>query len=422
MFIDEAKLFVKGGSGGAGSISWHREKFAPMGGPDGGSGGRGGSIILEASRDVNTLVQFSYKPHYKASKGRNGAGNNRNGAEADDIFIKVPIGTQVKDEEDNLLADLATEGERYVAARGGRGGRGNAAFASGAMRAPAFAEKGEPGQERELHLELKLLADVALVGLPNAGKSSLIARVSAARPKIADYPFTTLQPNLGVVRMDDETSFVIADVPGLVEDAHLGKGLGIQFLRHAERSRALVHIVDLSGQMGDPKEQFTRIENELASYGEELRAKPTLVAGNKIDITDAETVEDAREWFREQDYEFFPISAVTGEGVRLLMLRLQELLAELVETRPEPEDEKMHFVYEPPEPDFVVTKKKKRFIVSGTKVERIIVMTDLENPQAVLHLQRRLRGMGVDDELRRAGAKPGDEVIIGEHSFDFEEG
>jgi GTP-binding protein len=423
MFVDEAKIFVKGGSGGAGCLSFHREKFVPMGGPDGGNGGQGGSIILEASRDVGTLVEFSFKQHFKARKGTNGSGNNRMGRNAEDVILKVPVGTQVMDEEGNLLADLAGEGMAVTVAQGGRGGRGNAAFATHNFKAPAFAEKGEPGQEREVRLELKLLADVAVIGMPNVGKSSLIAHVSAARPKIADYPFTTLTPNLGVVRVGEEGSFVIADIPGLVEDAHLGKGLGIRFLRHAERSRALLHMVDLSGQAGDPIADFELIENELSSYSEELRDKPTLVAGNKLDVAEADEAERVAAWFREREYEYYPISAVTGEGLRPLVFRLHQVLEEKREVEGEKPVERMLFTYEPPKKrDFTVVRHNTWFEVKGPSVERAVAMTDLDNDQAVIHLQRRLRAMGVDDALRRAGARPGDEVVIGEASFDFEEG
>ncbi len=424
MFIDEAKIFVKAGAGGNGAASFHREKYRPHGGPDGGNGGHGGSILLVASRDVNTLVEFSFKKHFSAERGAHGSGNNKHGADAADVRIKVPVGTQVRDEEGKLLADMAEEGQEVVLARGGVGGRGNAAFATRAFKAPSFAEKGEPGEERWLNLELKLLADIAVVGMPNVGKSSLIAHISAAQPRIADYPFTTLEPHLGVVRVDEDASFVIEDIPGLIEDAHLGKGLGIRFLRHVERARMLLHLLDLSGAAGDPIRDFEVIENELRFYSEKLHDKRTIVAGNKLDIASPEEVDRVRREMEKRGYEFFPVSAVTGEGLRHLIFRLHAVLVEVEEELAEerrlpPEGEKMVFTFEPAKRDFTVEREEGYWIVRGPSVERAVAMTDLENEQAVSHLQGRLRAMGVNDELARAGAEEGDVVVIGEASFDY---
>ncbi len=426
MFIDEAKIFVKAGAGGSGVASFHREKYRPHGGPDGGNGGHGGSIILVASRDVNTLVEFSFKKHFNGKRGVHGQGNNKHGADAADVRIKVPLGTQVRDEEDGtLLADLAEEGQEAVVARGGIGGRGNAAFATPAFKAPFFAEKGEPGEERQLHLELKLLADVAVVGMPNVGKSSLIAHISAARPRIADYPFTTLEPHLGVVRVGEDESFVIEDIPGLIEDAHLGKGLGIQFLRHVERSRMLLHLLDLSGAASEPIHDFEVIDNELFHYSETLHGKRMIVAGNKIDITPPEEVERVREEMEGRGYEFFPISAVTGEGLRPLIYRLHTVLQEVEEEMAEerrrpPEGERMVFTFQPgPKRDFSVARENDYWRVSGPSIERAVAMTDLDNDQAVAHLQGRLKAMGVNEELEKAGAQEGDAVVIGEAAFDY---
>lgn len=428
MFIDEAKIFVKAGAGGSGAASFHREKYRPHGGPDGGSGGHGGSIILVASRDVNTLVEFSFQKHFSARRGAHGSGNNRHGADAQDVRIKVPMGTQVRDEEGELLADLANEGQEVVIARGGIGGRGNAAFATPAFKNPTFAEKGEPGEERFLHMELKLLADIAVVGMPNVGKSSLIAHISAARPRIADYPFTTLEPHLGVVRVEEDSSFVIEDIPGLIEDAHLGKGLGIRFLRHVERAKMILHILDISGAQGDPVHDFEVIDGELFHYSETLHAKRTIIAGNKLDIASPEEVERVREHMEGLGYEFFPISAVTGEGLRPLVFRLHAVLQELEaewerEKRVPPAGERMVFTYEPPpKRDFTVEHQGDYWLVRGPSVERVVAMTDLDNDQAVSHLQGRLKAMGVDEELEKAGAQVGDVVVIGEASFDYAPG
>ncbi len=425
MFIDEAKIFVKAGAGGSGAASFHREKYRPHGGPDGGNGGHGGSIILVASRDVNTLVEFSFKKHFKSKRGAHGSGNNKHGADAEDVRIKVPLGTQVQDEDGALLADLAEEGEEAVVARGGIGGRGNAAFATPAFKAPTFAEKGEPGEERWLHLELKLLADIAVVGMPNVGKSSLIAHISAARPRIADYPFTTLEPHLGVVRVDEDESFVIEDIPGLIEDAHLGKGLGIQFLRHVERARMLLHLLDLSGAAGEPVHDFEVIDDELFHYSETLHGKRTIVAGNKLDIATPEEVERVRLDIENRGYEFFPISAVTGEGLRPLIWRMHAVLQEVEaglaeERRLPPEGEHMVFTYERgPKIDFKVERENDYWLITGPSVERAVAMTDLDNDQAVAYLQNRLRTMGVNEELEKAGAVEGDTVVIGEAAFDY---
>jgi len=328
MFIDEANIRVKAGDGGNGCLAFRREKFVPRGGPSGGDGGRGGDIVMESSERHNTLVHFRFNPEHKAQRGRHGEGSNRTGREGADVVLKVPVGTIVYDADSGeRVHDFARPDERVVIARGGRGGRGNARFATSTHQAPRECEPGRPGEERSFRLELKLLADVGLVGYPNVGKSTLISRISAARPKIADYPFTTLEPNLGVVAVGEEPeqiSFVVADIPGLIEGAHAGTGLGAQFLRHIERTRLLVHLVDVSDSSGrpDPVKDFEVIMNELASFGAGLEAKPMLVAASKIDVANKSKLAKLRQFCRRKKLALYPISGVTGEGIDKLKYAL----------------------------------------------------------------------------------------------------
>lgn len=327
MFIDEVRILVKAGDGGNGCLAFRREKYVPRGGPSGGDGGRGGDVTLVADEHENTLLKFRFNPEHKAERGRHGEGSNRTGAEGRSIEVDVPIGTVVYDEETGeKLHDFTQAGERFLVARGGRGGRGNARFATSTHQAPTEHEPGRPGQERRLRMELKLLADVGLVGFPNAGKSTLISRISAARPKIADYPFTTLEPNLGVVQLPDFRSFVVADIPGLIEGAHLGHGLGVQFLRHIERTRLLAHLVDVSPASGrDPVEDFEIVMRELASFSEDLAAKPMIVVAAKMDAAqDAERVASLRDLAHERGLDYFEISSATGQGVETLKQAMGE--------------------------------------------------------------------------------------------------
>ena len=327
MFIDEVRIQVKAGDGGNGCLAFRREKYVPRGGPSGGDGGRGGDVTLVADEHENTLLKFRFNPEHKAERGRHGEGSNRTGAEGRSIDVDVPIGTVVYDEETGeKLHDFTQDGERFLVARGGRGGRGNARFATSTHQAPTEHEPGRPGQERRLRLELKLLADVGLVGFPNAGKSTLISRISAARPKIADYPFTTLEPNLGVAQLPDYRSFVVADIPGLIEGAHLGHGLGIQFLRHIERTRLLAHLVDVSEMSGrDPVEDFEIVMRELASFSDELAAKPMIVVATKMDAAqDPDRVASLRNLARNRGLDYFEISSATGQGVEALKLAMAE--------------------------------------------------------------------------------------------------
>ena len=328
MFYDYVKIFVKAGDGGNGSASFRREKFIPNGGPDGGDGGRGGSVVLMVDPNLNTLVDYHYQTHYRAERGEHGRGKNQHGKNGEDLLLRVPPGTVVREEDGDTLADLTRPGQQVVAARGGRGGRGNTHFTTSKEQAPHFAEQGDPGEERTLELELKLLADAGLIGFPNAGKSSLLRRISAARPKVASYPFTTLEPNLGMVRIGEDRSFVVADLPGLVEGAHTGTGLGHRFLRHTERTTVLVHVVDTAGTEGrDPLEDIRVINQELQVYNPELAGRPQVIAANKIDLPQArENLPLLRQGF--PDAQVYPISAVTGEGVDQLLLGISRLLDE----------------------------------------------------------------------------------------------
>jgi GTP-binding protein len=327
MFIDEVRILVKAGDGGNGCLAFRREKYVPRGGPSGGDGGRGGDVLLVANEHQNTLLHLRYNPEHKAERGRHGEGSNKTGADGHSVEVEVPVGTVVYDDATGeRLFDLAHPGDRFTVARGGRGGRGNARFATATHQAPTEHEPGRPGEERRLRLELKLLADVGLVGFPNAGKSTLISRISAARPKIADYPFTTLEPNLGVVGLPDFQSFVVADIPGLIEGAHLGHGLGTRFLRHIERTRLLVHLVDVSPASGrDAVEDFETVQRELASFSELLMEKPMIVVASKMDIAqDPERVEALRRHAKEQGFEFFEISSATGQGIEKLKFAMAE--------------------------------------------------------------------------------------------------
>ncbi len=437
MFVDEARIFVRSGRGGDGAVTFRREKYVPRGGPSGGDGGDGGSVILEVDEGLRTLLDFKYRQHFSAENGRPGGPSKRSGARGRDLVVPVPPGTVVWDVtggERRLLADLTEPGQRFIVARGGRGGRGNARFATSTERAPTFAEKGEPGRALTLVLELKLLADAGLVGMPNAGKSTFLSRVSAARPKVADYPFTTLAPNLGVVAVPGrpEASFVLADIPGLVEGAHAGSGLGDRFLRHVERTKILVHLVDVSPLSGrDPVGDYLTVRGELGLYDPSLAEKPEIVVATKIDVDGAE--ERARrleDHLRRRSHaeKVYRASPLTGEGLdRVLHAVADELSRAAVESRrqmgaadrgaPEPAPEEAQAERR----SFTVTRQGGVFVVSGEDVERMVVMTDLEHEAAVRRLHHRLRRRGVIRALREAGAGPGDTVRIAGFEFDFTE-
>ncbi len=426
MFIDEVKIYVKAGDGGAGCASFRREAHVPKGGPDGGDGGHGGNVVLEADGSLSTLIDYHYKRHFKAVRGTHGKGSQRDGANGPDLILKVPRGTIVRDAETGeTLGDLTREGQRLIAVRGGGGGRGNRHFTTSTRRAPTFAELGEPGEERWIELELKLLADAALVGLPSVGKSSLIARMSAARPKIADYPFTTLVPNLGVVS-SGERSFVVADVPGLIEGASEGAGLGHAFLRHIERTAMILHVLDLSGgyEGRDPLQDLAVIDGELAAHAETLSERPQIVVGNKMDAAGAaENSERIAAWCEEIGRPYFAVSAVTGEGVGQLIRAVGEAVHELRLSAADDEQPfEAEYTHVPRQDREIVVNRAidGGWDVSGGGVERVVIITDMNNEEAVAYLQRRLGKMGVEERLRQAGAVNGDTVHIGPVSFEFE--
>ncbi len=421
-FVDRVVLHLQAGDGGNGCVSVHREKFKPLGGPDGGDGGRGGDIVLVVDPGVHTLLDFHFRPHLKAGRGGHGQGNFRTGAKGEDLVLRVPDGTVVQTLDGQVLADLVGAGTSFRVARGGRGGRGNAALASARRRVPGFAELGEPGERIDVVLELKSVADVGLVGFPSAGKSSLISAISAARPKVADYPFTTLVPHLGVVRAGD-TSFVVADVPGLIPGAAQGKGLGLEFLRHIERCAVLVHVVDSAAleTERDPISDVAVIEAELAAYGG-LEDRPRLVALNKIDVPDGrELAELVRPELEARGYEVHLISAVTGEGLRELIFAMAERVTQARQAAPPPEATRIVLRPEPVddagfrvEPD-----GEGRFVVIGERPERWVRQTNFDNDEAVGYLADRLARLGVEDALTAAGAEPGCTVRIADREFEW---
>ena len=444
MFVDEVKIHVKGGRGGNGVTSFARQPFEPRGRPDGGDGGHGGSVVLRASPDVATLVDYHHRPHRAAADGRHGEGDLRRGADGADTVLLVPLGTVVSDVGSDgaggeVLADLRAPGQEHVVARGGRGGRGNAAFRTAQRRAPRFHERGEPPQERWIRLELKLVADVALVGFPNAGKSSLIARLSAARPKIADYPFTTLAPNLGVVTVDD-LDFVVADVPGLIEGASEGRGLGHEFLRHVERASVLVHVLDCASyEQRDPRVDLATVLTELQRYDDHLGSqggagppagagweplvdRPAVVFANKADA-DPDVAELVRMELTAEGWDVVVGSAVTGQGLDDLRHRLAVLVADARRRRAaEPLDLGVRPVLRPAADraqDFTVERTGFGWRVTGERVERWVLMTDTDNDDGVRYLQGRLARAGVEKELAAAGARRGDAVEIAGLVFDF---
>jgi GTP-binding protein len=421
MFVDETAIEVTAGRGGDGVTSFHREKYKPRGGPDGGDGGRGGDVVLVAEPGVGTLVEYHFHPHQRAGRGTHGQGSNRKGADGDSRTLPVPVGTLVRDADGELLADLDRPGARFLAAKGGRGGRGNAALSGPGRRIASFHEKGEPGRQRRLVLELRSLADAALVGFPNAGKSSIVARASAARPKVADYPFTTLEPVLGMVRAGDH-DFVLADVPGLIPGAAAGKGLGHRFLRHVTRSAVLVHVLDLvplePGR--DPEADLAALEAELAAYDPELADRPSMVAANKADLPEGRArLPEAAAAAKRRGLPFFAISAATGAGMREFLYALGAEVAQARAARPAATAAPPATIAADPEVPISVAREGAGFRVLGDRPERWVAMTDLDNPQAVAYLQRRLRRAGIDDLLAKAGASPGDEVLVGDAAFEF---
>jgi len=433
MFIDRVKIRVKAGRGGNGCISFRREKHVPKGGPNGGDGGRGGNVIAQVDNYSNTLVRQYYTQHYRAEDGEHGKGNNRHGRNGNDVMVQVPPGTIIRDADTHeLLADLTSPGQTVMLAEGGLGGRGNTRFKSSTNRTPRIAEKGEPGAERTLELELRLIADVGLVGYPNAGKSSILARVSAARPKIAEYPFTTLSPVLGVVPVDDERSFVLADIPGLIEGAHSGVGLGDEFLRHISRTRVLIHVIDTASVDGrDPVEDYENINKELSLYDTRLAELPQIIAANKMDLPSAKLGLQKLQQYLTTDRNVkretlnvkrgvIPISAVTGEGLTELVYSTFQLLEDTIRSdshrKTEPQEQILEYRYEP---SFMITKEGAKYVLTGKAVRRTVLMTDLGNEQAVVMLHKKLKQMGVIRALVEAGAKDGDTVVVDDTEFTF---
>ncbi|EDN9868327.1 GTPase ObgE [Listeria monocytogenes] len=427
MFVDQVKIYVKAGNGGDGMVAFRREKFVPNGGPAGGDGGKGADVVFVVDEGLRTLVDFRFKRIFKAEHGEHGMSKSMHGRGAEDLVVKVPQGTIVKDiDTGEIIADLVAHGQRAVIAKAGRGGRGNKRFATPANPAPELSENGEPGQERNVQLELKVLADVGLVGFPSVGKSTLLSVVSAARPKIAAYHFTTIVPNLGMVDAGDGRSFVMADLPGLIEGASQGVGLGHQFLRHIERTRVIVHVIDMSGSEGRvPYEDYMAINNELEQYNLRLMERPQIIVANKMDMPDAE--ENLNEFKTKiaEDIPVFPISAVTKTGLRELLLAI----ADKLETTPEfplneileqENEDTVLYKYVAEEPDFEISREPDgTFVLSGAKIERLFTMTNFERDASISRFARQLRAMGVDEALRKRGAKDGDIVRLLDYEFEF---
>ncbi|MFW6006417.1 MAG: GTPase ObgE [Halanaerobiales bacterium] len=429
MFVDEVKIKVKGGDGGNGVVSFRREKYVEKGGPDGGDGGDGGNVILKVDEGLNTLSDFRYKNIFEAENGEHGAGQKQKGKDGENIELKVPPGTMVYNEKNGeLLADLTDTGDKFVVAKGGEGGKGNARFKKSTRKAPKFAEKGTSGEMKKLRLELKLLADVGLVGFPNVGKSTLISVVSNAKPKIASYHFTTLNPNLGVVNYGEYKSFIMADIPGLIPGAHSGVGLGDEFLKHLERTRLLVHVLDISGIEGrDPLEDFATINRELEQFNERLAGLPQIIALNKMDLTPAaENIPRVKKELEAEGYECFPVSAVTGEGINKLINHVGNLLEDLpVLDKGEKETKDERVVITPDfneEPDIIIKQvAADKYKITGKITSDIVEKTDFNNEAAVKRMMRVLRHHGLNDKMKEKGISQGDTVVIGPLEFDYVE-
>ncbi|MCG7410216.1 GTPase ObgE [Paenibacillus sp. ACRRX] len=432
MFVDKAKIYVKGGDGGDGLVAFRREKYVPNGGPGGGDGGNGGDVIFRVDEGLRTLVDFRYQKHFKAQRGEKGRNKCQHGANADDMIVRVPPGTVVvNDDTQEVIADLTRHGQEVVIAKGGRGGRGNIRFATPANPAPEIAEHGQEGQERWVVLELKVMADVGLVGFPSVGKSTLLSVVSSAKPKIGAYHFTTITPNLGMVEVGDGRSFAMADLPGLIEGAHTGIGLGHEFLRHVERTRIIIHVVDMAGTEGrDPFEDWMKINDELKQYNAKLAERPQIVAANKMDMPEAEEYLAA---FRKQvqevmpDIEIMPISSLTREGIQELLYKAVEKLDQLptapeLEEVAEVEERKIYRLEKKDEPQFTIRRENETYVVESEAIENMLKRLQMNSHDAILKFARTLRRMGVDDELRKRGAKDGTIIRIADFEFEFVEG
>ena len=422
MFIDEAVVELLAGNGGNGCLAFRREKYVAMGGPFGGNGGKGADIIFKVDPGLNTLIDFKYKKIIKGHKGENGMGKGMHGKNAENIIIPVPAGTVVTDYDTGLvIADLTKPNEEYVIAKGGRGGRGNMAFATQSNPAPNYAENGEPGEKVKVKIELKLMADVGLVGMPSVGKSTFISKISASKPKIADYPFTTLKPNLGVVKTSDNRSFVVADLPGLIEGASLGHGLGDRFLKHTQRTRVIAHIIDMSGYTNDPYKDYITINKELENFDKSLIQKPQLIIANKMDMpTSKENLKKFKEKVNQGVYE---MSAIKGEGVNQIILKLADMLDQIPkENLYKDENFESHVIYKfKEEKPYKITKDNDTWVISGKEIEKLLIMSRLDTDEAILRFSNKLRKMGIDDELRELGAKEGDSIRIMDYEFEFKE-
>lgn len=420
MFIDKAKIFIKSGNGGDGSVSFRREKYVPFGGPDGGDAGKGGDVVFVVDSSMRTLLDFRYKMKHIAERGGNGGASNMFGKNGEDVIIKVPAGTVIKDfETGGILADLKEDNQRFIAAKGGRGGRGNSRFATATRQAPDFAEPGMPGEERWVVLELKLLADVGLIGFPNVGKSTILSRVTAAKPKIANYPFTTLSPNLGVVNIKGLKGFVIADIPGLVEGAHEGTGLGIEFLKHVERTKVLVHVIDISGIEGrDPLDDFEKINNELDKYSEKLVKKPQIIAANKFDLPNAEeNYEKLKKEMDKKGIKVFKVSAATNKGLNELMLYVASVLDTFKD-----DDEYDEEIYVPEDKKFTYEIHRApdgAYEVSGSFVDRLLQSVNIYDAESLRYFHKVIEKRGILQELKDMGIHEGDTVRMNSFEFDF---
>ena len=413
MFVDYTKIIIKSGDGGNGAITFRREKYVASGGPDGGDGGRGGSIYFIVDPDANTLINFRYNKKYKAENGQNGSGSHCYGKSGEDLYVKVPIGTMVRDAETGkLIADLSKEGQVELILPGGRGGKGNSHFATSTRQAPHFAQKGEKGLEKEVILELKLLADVGLIGFPNVGKSTILSMVTSARPKIADYHFTTLEPNLGVVKTKIGDSFVIADIPGIIEGASEGVGLGLQFLRHIERTRLLLHVIDVSGiESRIPTEDFKTINEELKKYSEKLSTRKQIIIANKADvIQDDSLYEELEKLAKNENIEIFKVSAATGEGLDEVLIRVSEVLKSLPKEDLEETEEKKVYTLKDEDDGFDIRIEDGIYVVDGPAIEKIMSRANLEDNESIYYFQKSIRFLGVEEKLKEMGVKEGDTI------------
>ncbi len=424
MFVDYAKIIIKSGDGGNGAATFRREKYVAAGGPDGGDGGNGGSIYFVVDQDSNTLIDFRYTKKFKAQNGQNGSGSHRFGKSGEDCYIKVPAGTIVRDAKTNkVIVDLSEPGQKELILKGGRGGKGNSHFATSTRQAPRFAIDGEKGKEKELILELKLLADVGLIGFPNVGKSTILSRVTKATPKIADYHFTTIDPNLGVVKTDRGESFVLADIPGIIEGASEGIGLGTQFLRHIERTRLLLHVLDIAGTEGrNPVDDFNKINEEIKKYSEKLSTRKQIIVANKIDsMQDDKNLEGIEKVSKEKNIEVFKISAVTGEGLNELFNHVADILKTLPKEEVVEIEDRVIYTLEDEEEEFTVTVNGNEFIVEGPAVERLMGRVNIGDNESYSYMEKMIKKIGIEDALKEKGVKEGDTVKILEWEFEWYE-